>query len=38
VELPPRFRPTAVLGTHVLGVARDELDVEYVRVYDVIVG
>jgi hypothetical protein len=32
-ELPARFRPTAIDGNRVLGVWRDPLDVEQVRVY-----
>jgi len=32
-HLPARFRLTAIRGSSVLGVARDGLDVEYVRVY-----
>jgi hypothetical protein len=33
VSVPERFRPYAIGDTWVLGVDRDELDVEYVRLY-----
>jgi hypothetical protein len=33
VTFPERFQPTQILEDEVLGVWRDELDVEYVRVY-----
>lgn len=33
VEFPDRFRPTQILRDRVVGVWRDELDVEYARVY-----
>ncbi|HEX7051745.1 MAG TPA: hypothetical protein VF188_16185 [Longimicrobiales bacterium] len=33
IELPARFRPTAVRGDLVVGVYRDSLDVEFVRAY-----
>ena len=33
VELPPRFRPLRIAEDRILGVAQDELDVSYVRVY-----
>jgi hypothetical protein len=36
VTLPARFRATAVRGDVVLGVYRDEADVEYVRAYRVV--
>jgi len=35
-DLPARFRLTAIRGNRVLGVARDELDVESIRVYELI--
>jgi len=34
VDLPPRFEPTEIGEDYVLGVSRDELDVETVRLYD----
>ena len=37
-RLPPRFRPTEIAGSKVLGVWKDELDVESVRVFRVIRG
>jgi hypothetical protein len=33
VTLPDRFRPTQILAAEVLGVWRDDLDVEYARAY-----
>lgn len=33
VTFPPRFRPTQILSDEVVGVWRNELDVEHVRVY-----
>lgn len=38
VDLPERFSPTQILGDEVLGVGRDELDVEYVRAYSLVRG
>jgi hypothetical protein len=38
VTIPARFRPTAVRGDVVLGVYQDELDVESVRAYHLIVS
>ena len=34
--LPPRFRPHEIGSDYVLGVWKDELGIEYVRVYDLI--
>ena len=34
VQMPARFRPTDIGRDWVLGIARDELDVEQVRLYD----
>jgi hypothetical protein len=34
VAFPDRFRPSQILGDRVAGVWRDELDVEYARVYE----
>ncbi len=36
VELPAGFRPTAIYADAILGVQRDELDVESIREYKVI--
>jgi hypothetical protein len=36
VEMPPRFRPTAIYSDAVVGVHRDDLDVESVREYPII--
>ena len=33
VQMPERFRPTHIGADFVLGVARDEMDVERVRLY-----
>jgi hypothetical protein len=33
IELPARFRPTAVRGELMVGVYRDSMDVEFVRAY-----
>lgn len=36
VEFPPRFAPSHIGHDFVLGVWRDELDVEYIRLYELI--
>ena len=36
VELPPRFALLEVAEDHLLGLRRDELDVEYVEIYDLL--
>ena len=35
LELPPRFRVLDIAGSRVLGVLKDELDVESVAVYEI---
>ena len=34
VEFPDRFRPTQILRDRVVGIWRDELEVEYARIYE----
>lgn len=34
VEFPDRFRPTQILGDRVVGIWRDEHDVEHARIYE----
>ncbi len=36
VEMPPRFRPTAIYTDAVVGIHKDDLDVESVREYPII--